>query len=241
MNTYFVSVIIPVFNGEAFLADAVKSVLKQNDQPIEIIIVDDGSTDTTANVAKGFEDRIRYFYQSNAGPPAARNKGLQLARGNVITFLDVDDLWSSHKLQLQLAHLRQDASREIVLGHTQLLRVTGVRNNKHKWEKWSAPELALSMGAASFKKSVFEKVGHFDDSHRYCDDIDWFMRARDLGIGILVHPDVTLYYRRHENNITNQTAQGNHHLLNILKKSLDRRRCQKDQQAGTLQNPQNKG
>ncbi len=101
-----VSAIIPVYNGEAFLADAVKSILKQNYQPLEIIIVDDGSTDSTAQVGARFGDAVRYHYQSNAGPPAARNKGLQMARGNVITFLDVDDLWRNDKLQLQISHLR---------------------------------------------------------------------------------------------------------------------------------------
>ncbi len=107
-------------------------------------------------------------------------------------------------------------------------RVTGFENVRHKCEKWSVTTLAMSMGGASFRKSVFQKVGLFDDSQRYCDDLDWFMRARELGIRILAHPEVTLYYRRHQNNMTNQIELGNHHMLRMLKKSLYRRRSKKD-------------
>jgi glycosyltransferase involved in cell wall biosynthesis len=232
---FFVSVIIPVYNGEKYLAEAVESIHLQNYEPIEIIIVDDGSTDNTAKIATSFKDsNIHYIYQPNSGPPVARNRGIRMARGNVITFLDVDDLWSNDKLQLQLAHLRQDESVEIVLGHTQLERVTGFEKGRHKSEKWAIPTLAMSMGSASFRKSVFDKVGLFDESQSYCDDMDWFMRARELGNCILVHPEVTLYYRRHRNNMTNQIELGNHHMLRMLKKSLDRRRCQKDQPAVSL-------
>src|SRR5712692_8045370 len=124
-DPFFVSVIVPVYNGEAFLAEAVDSIQRQAYQPLETIIVDDGSTDGTAGIAARFKDNVRYVYQSNNGPPAARNKGLKMARGNVIGFLDADDLWSENKLELQLAYLAEDSSVEIVLGHTQYIRLFG--------------------------------------------------------------------------------------------------------------------
>ncbi len=231
-DRFYVSVVIPVYNGKCFLAEAVQSIRQQNYQPLEIIVVDDGSTDGSAEIAAGLD--VRYFYQPNSGLPAARNKGLQMSRGDVITYLDVDDLWSDNKLRLQLEHLRRDPSAEIVLGHTQLVQVVGFGEGKHKNKEWSAPTLAMSMGCASFRRSVFDKVGLFDERQRYCDDLDWFMRARELGICILVHPEVALYYRRHQGNMTNQIELGNYHMLRMLKKSLERRR-QKDRTAASLQ------
>ncbi len=92
-NDFFVSVIIPVYNGDAYLLDAVDSIQRQHYKPLEIIIIDDGSTDSTAEIAADLRGDVRYVYQPNSGPSAARNKGLRMARGEVIGFLDVDDLW----------------------------------------------------------------------------------------------------------------------------------------------------
>ena len=101
-NKYFISSIIPVYNGEKFLAPAIESIIKQSYSPIEIIIIDDGSTDATAEVVKNFKDQnIIYIYQPNSGAPVARNKGLSMAKGNIISFLDADDLWPIDKLKLQ--------------------------------------------------------------------------------------------------------------------------------------------
>ena len=90
-----VSVIIPAFNRERFLAASIKSVLAQLYRPIEIIVVDDGSTDNTKKVAEGFGKEVRYVHQENKGPSAARDTGIKVAKGDVFAFIDADDLWSS--------------------------------------------------------------------------------------------------------------------------------------------------
>ena len=87
-----VSVVIPVFNGERFLREAVESVLVQKHSPVEIIVVDDGSIDGTAGVARSFPETVRYVHQTNQGPAAARNRGIEQARGSLIAFADADDL-----------------------------------------------------------------------------------------------------------------------------------------------------
>ena len=92
LEQYYVSAIIPVYNGEHFLARVINNILSQQYHPLEIIVIDDGSTDNTAKIAQNYPD-IVYHYQENAGPSAARNRGIELAKGNVIAFLDVDDLW----------------------------------------------------------------------------------------------------------------------------------------------------
>ncbi|MFA6055620.1 MAG: glycosyltransferase family A protein [Thermodesulfovibrionales bacterium] len=223
MNNPLTSVIIPVYNGERYLAEAIESVLAQTYRPIEIIVVDDGSTDGSADVAKGFHDNIRYVFQPNSGPPAARNTGLRMANGNVIGFIDADDLWSNNKLSLQLERLDNNSSAEIVLGHLQFL-LYRITDSKHEWEVSSDPQIALTLGSGVFRKSVFDKVGLFDETLYYGDDWDWFMRARELGVSMLIHKEVTLFYRRHKHNLTNQKKIGDTYIIRILKNSIDRRR-----------------
>lgn len=222
-ETVFVSVIIPVYNGADFLRDAVESVLAQPYGSLEIIIINDGSTDRTPEVAAALQGPVRVIPQLHRGLPATRNHGVRLARGDAIGFLDADDLWSQDKLALQLPLLRANPAVPIVLGHTQLMRLVGKEQGRSQFAAWGAPALALSTGSALFSKSVFEHVGLFDESQAYCDDLDWFMRAKERGIPTLVHPEVTLFYRRHTQNMTNDTQLSKQFLITMLKKSIDRR------------------
>ena len=223
---FFVSIIIPVYNGEAFLAEAVTSIHRQGYQPLEILIVDDGSTDRTAEIAQRLNGNVRYLFQPNSGPASARNRGLKMACGNVIGFLDADDLWTEKKLEWQLTRLAEGSTVEIVLGYTQRMWKSTAQTEASEALQLTEPALALSLGAALVRKSVFEKMGIFDESLRYCDDWDWFMRAREIGIQMAIHPQVVLFYRRHGENLTNQTETGNRYFTRILKQSLDRRRQQ---------------
>jgi len=105
-----ISVIIPVYNGERYLAEAIESALAQTWEPVEIIIVDDGSTDGSADVASRFASSVKYDLQPHAGPGAARNRGARLARGDYLAFLDADDLWLKEKLKLQMAAMQGSAA-----------------------------------------------------------------------------------------------------------------------------------
>ncbi|MDH4232639.1 MAG: glycosyltransferase family 2 protein [Nitrospirota bacterium] len=223
---YHMSVIIPVYNGENFLAEAVESVHRQKHIPLEIIIVDDGSTDSTAKIVAGLQGNVRYVYQANSGPAAARNKGLRLASGDVIGFLDVDDVWSKDKLRLQLGYFEKDPSLEIVLGLLQRMQLTGAEGGKHTFKEWEGPVMNMHLGSALFRRSVFEKVGLLDESLGYCEDWDWFMRAKERQVPMVVHKEVVYYYRRHNHNITNDTETGLNFALKMLRYSLDRRRQQ---------------
>jgi glycosyltransferase involved in cell wall biosynthesis len=219
-----VSVIMPVYNGERFLAEAIESVLAQGHRPLEAIVVDDGSTDSTAQVASRFPEGVRYVYQPNSGPPAARNRGLKMAQGSFIGFLDADDLWTEGKLELQLALLDGNPSVEVVIGLKQIVRIVGLQGGRHQSEKLSEADVNLNLGTSLFRRSAFETVGFFDEALQHCDDWDWYMRARETGVSMARHQDVTLIYRRHEDNITNRVEVGHHYALKMLKKSLDRRK-----------------
>jgi glycosyltransferase involved in cell wall biosynthesis len=216
-----VSVIIPVFNGERFLREAVESVLAQKYSPVEIIIVDDGSTDGTATVARSFPETVRYLHQTNHGPAAARNRGIEQAQGDLIAFADTDDLWPSHKLELQLPYLIRDSKIDIVLG-----RIQQVLLSETQAKEIGDPAFSVNLGSAVIRKSCFERVGLFDETMRYSEDVDWFMRAREGAAAIMTTDAVTLFYRQHEQNMTRGKSTSELNVLKALKKSLDRRREQ---------------
>lgn len=102
-----ISVIIPVYNREKYVSEAIESVLKQTYQFLDIIVIDDGSTDKSAEIIKSFGSKIRYFYQENSGISSALNHGLKVAKGEFIAFLDSDDLWTENKLNLQIKVLKK--------------------------------------------------------------------------------------------------------------------------------------
>jgi len=216
-----VSIIIPVFNGERFLREAVESVLAQKYSPVEIIIVDDGSTDGTATVARSFPETVRYLHQTNHGPAAARNRGIEQAQGNLIAFADADDLWPSHKLELQLPYLIRDSKIDIVLG-----RIQQVLLSETQAKEIGDPAFSVNLGSAVIRRSCFERVGLFDETMRYSEDVDWFMRAREGAAAIMTIDAVTLFYRQHEQNMTRGKSTSELNVLKALKKSLDRRREQ---------------
>jgi glycosyltransferase involved in cell wall biosynthesis len=219
-----VSVIIPVFNGERFLREAVESVLAQQYSPVEIIIVDDGSTDGTATVAGSFPETVRYLHQRNQGPAAARNRGIEQAQGNLIAFADADDLWPPAKLELQLPYLIKDPKIDIVLGRIQQVLLFETVAGQTQSQELAEPAFSVNLGSAVVRKSVFESIGLFDETMRYSEDVDWFMRAREGGAAIVTIDAVTLFYRQHEQNMTRGKSTSELNVLKALKRSLDRRR-----------------
>ena len=223
INTDLISVIVPVYNGEVFLADAIGSILKQGCYPLEIIVVDDGSTDGTAAVVRRFSETTRYIYQNNSGPPSARNTGLKAAGGNLIAFLDADDLWPDGTLKFQLSLMAQHPNADIVIGLKRFENLGNYRKTADTDIASSKTMLSLNLASALFKRHVFDAIGLFDSSLRHCDDWDWFMRAREQGIALFLHNRTTLIQRRHEHNLTNNVKEGNEFVLKMLKKSIDRR------------------
>jgi len=228
-----VSVVIPVFNSERFLREAVQSVLAQQYSPIEIIVVDDGSTDNTATVARSLPETVRYLHQTNQGPAAARNRGIEQAQGSLIAFADADDLWPPAKLEQQLPYLIKDPKIDIVLGRIQQVLLSETVDGPTRAQQFAEPAFSVNLGSAVIRKSVFERVGLFDETMRYSEDVDWFMRAREGGAAIGTIDAVTLFYRQHEQNMTRGKSTSELNVLKALKKSLDRRR-ERDGSAAAL-------
>ena len=224
-----ISVIVPVYNGAGFLVQSVNSVLNQTRQVAEIIIVDDGSTDDTKKVVEQFGEKVIYHYQENAGPAAARNTGIKISTGTHLAFLDADDLWVKDKLLWQAAQFENTPGLEISLGFTQRFLSHGVTPPPgFDPEKDTGPQLVLHLGAGLFSKSVFGKIGLFDEKMLFSEDIDWFLRSIESKRNISVLEKTVLKYRIHHSNLTHDTARNQHYLLRAFKASLDRRR-KKDQ------------
>jgi glycosyltransferase involved in cell wall biosynthesis len=222
-----ISVIIPVFNGERYLGEALDSVRRQTSPPAEIIVVDDGSTDGTAGIVAARQPGVRFVRQTNRGPHAAQNTGLGLARGPLLAFLDADDVWPADKLQVQVGRFIDEPSLEIVLGHIQLYRPRspGATGVEPEFEPYLEPfPGSTCFGSALFRRSVFDKVGVLNESMVYGADLDWFLRARETGVTMRMVDHVCLHYRLHGGNLTRDRRMRNHYLLKVIKTALDRRR-----------------
>ncbi len=217
-----VSVVIPVYNGERYLASALGSVFKQDYRPFEVIVVDDGSVDDTARIARSFQE-IRYIYQSNQGTAAARNAGVAAARGGIIAFLDADDVWAPNKLRVQIDYLLKHPEVGYVLARTKNFLESGIDFPAWLTEELFTTEHPALPSALVVHKSVFYEVGEFDRSYTVAEDMDWFVRANDAGVQGFLVPDTLVHKRIHDSNLSSQTQLNREAVLKITRASIRRR------------------
>src|SRR5262245_32159351 len=229
-----ISCILPVFNGERYLREALKSIFQQTYQPLEIIVTDDGSTDGTAAIVADYGEDIRYLRQANAGAPAARNLGLRAARGEFIAFLDADDLWHREKLARQMACFQTRPQLDLCVTHLQNfwipeLHGEAARFHNHRLTQALPGYVTQTLLA---RRSLFDRIGYFNDALRAGDVKDWFFRAAEQGAVMELLPDVLVYRRLHDSNLSveagtrRMTPLMHDSLLKAVKASLDRRRGQ---------------
>jgi glycosyltransferase involved in cell wall biosynthesis len=220
-----ISCIVPVFNGELYLAEALDSILSQTHRRVEIIIVDDGSTDQTASVMSRYSDQACLLHQENAGPAAARNRGLRQARGEFVAFLDADDLWHPEKLERQLGRFRARPELDISVTYVQNFWVPGLEKEKARYQnhRFAQPLPGYATQALLARRVVFDRVGDFDTSVRVVDDTDWFLRAIEGGAVIEILTDVLVQRRLHQGNLT-RSALAQDELMRLLKNLLDKKR-----------------
>jgi glycosyltransferase involved in cell wall biosynthesis len=181
-----VSVVIPVHNGERYLAEAIESVLEQSHPALECIVVDDGSTDSTAAVAGRYGDRVRFAERAHAGVSAARNLGTSLARGELVAFLDHDDSWLADKLERQLA-LVASAGALLTLCAVQVVDASGrpLRVLRLQWTAdlvtgmllFDGTETVSCSSAGLFDRAGLEAIGGFDESLSTSADWDMLLRC----------------------------------------------------------------
>lgn len=221
-----VSVIIPVYNGEELVADAIESVLVQEYSPFEVILVDDGSTDGTADVAKSFPE-VRYVYRENGGVGAAKNTGIEIAHGELYANIDADDTMPPWKLARQVAHLHEHPQVTAVLGRQEWVNAPS----------WITRDMVygdldgIPLSSMVIPLRVLRELNGFDDS--VGGDIDFLVRLRQAGFSFDILPDVVLYRRYHGGNtFASQQVTAPLPLIS-LKLKLDRDRARSVEAAET--------
>ncbi|MGB0383493.1 MAG: glycosyltransferase family 2 protein [Ardenticatenaceae bacterium] len=222
-----VSVIIPVYNGEAYLAQAIESVRRQPYQPIELIVVDDGSTDGSAEIAKGF-DEVRYCFQPQSGAAAARNQGIRLAQGTFLAFLDADDLWTNDKLSRQLAVFDHHPALDMLFAQVKQFHSPELDQETKKRLPIPAHIMpGYHLGTMLIKRDAFFRVGQFETRWRVGEFIDWYAKAIELGLKSQMLPEVLMKRRLHLTSLGTRERKSQTDYLHILKAALDRRRQKK--------------
>jgi len=222
-----VSCIVPVFNGERFLAEALQSIHAQTHRELEILVVDDGSTDGTPGIIASQGDRVSSLRQPNRGQGAARNAGVRAARGELIAFLDADDLWEPEKLGLQIARLAAHPALDLCFTQFQNFWVPELADeaHHHRDESVAQPSAAWSIGTLLAPRAVFDRFGPFDETLKLGPNITWFLRAAQQGARIEVLPDILMRRRLHPGNTTRKDLEGGYdELIPILRAWRDYRR-----------------
>jgi glycosyltransferase involved in cell wall biosynthesis len=222
-----ISCIVPVYNGVLYLREALDSIEAQTYTPVEIMVVDDGSTDGTADIIASYGERIKHVYQPNSGPAAACNTGMRSASGEFFAFLAADDLWHEEKLVRQMNRFRYRPEMDASVTHirnfwTPELREEEIRLQNHRL---SQPMPGYTSVTLLARRSAFERVGYFNEALQHGNDLEWFLRAAEYGAVVELLPDVLAFRRLHRANRSRRLAEDSRQtFLKIVKASLDRRR-----------------
>lgn len=221
-----VTVMIGVYNAAPYIGEAIESVLAQGYEPLEIIVVDDGSTDGSGDVARSFP-AARVFRQENGGNGSARNRAIEEASGELYAFLDADDRFTPGKLNLQKAALDANPELDMVFGHVREFvspelddeTRMGIRPPAAQPMPWTSPNLML------IRRDSFHRVGPFTTAVRVGVTVDWFARASEAGLRYSILPDVVLERRLHTQNNGLREKASRSQYLDVIRQAMERRRA----------------
>ena len=218
MKGPLVSVVVPVYNRERFLRETLESVSALDYEPFEVIVVDDGSTDGSAAIARSFPE-VRYLRQENRGPGAARNAGIDVARGEFVAFVDSDDVVLPHKLSAQIGYLVDHPDVTATLGRQEWITPPPDAVPDLVWGDLDG----ITPISIVIRRAALIEVGGFDPALRGPEDVDLLVRLREGGFRFLVVPEVVMHRRYHGDNL----VAGHREAplpLDLLKAKLDRER-----------------
>jgi glycosyltransferase involved in cell wall biosynthesis len=221
-----VSVVVPLFEGAPFIAEALRSILEQGYEPLEVIVVDDGSSDGGGDLAAAFGPPVRRVRQARGGTGSARNHGVRLATADLLGFLDADDRYAPGKLTRQVAILEADPQVDMVSGAVSEFVEEGLRpTDRAALRAPVRARPARLTGTILVRKEAFERVGFFAEGMRRGEGLDWFLRVDECGLTVRRMPEIVLMRRLHSSNtgIRERGQEGEY--ARILKAALDRRRA----------------
>jgi glycosyltransferase involved in cell wall biosynthesis len=222
-----VSVVIPAYDAERYLCEAIESVLRQTHPPLELIVVDDGSSDRTSEIALGFGGSVQCVRQSHAGVGAALNRGIAMSRGALLAFLDADDLWTEDKLALQLDALERAPELDIVFGYVRTFHSPELTaEQRSRIELQEKPIPGIYKGTMLIRREAFLQVGPFATQWKLGDFVEWYARAVDTALTSSMLPEVVAHRRLHLTNTGIRDHDSRSDYVRILKRVLDRRKAQ---------------
>ena len=225
--TPFISVIIAVRNGEKYIGDAIRSIISQQYEPIEIIVVDGKSEDSTVSIASSYRD-VRVISQTHLSLADARNIGVDSARGNLIAFLDSDDIWAPRKLATQVRYLQEHTEIIAVIALLSFFRDSGHKIDSRYIDRFEREWVGYTPGTLVVRKEDFLDIGYFYPTYSIGCDTDWFARVLDANIPLAIIPKVLLYKRVHDRNLSLNSKVCRNEVFSILRESLDRKREKSD-------------
>jgi glycosyltransferase involved in cell wall biosynthesis len=222
-----VSVVIPAYNAERFLAAAIESVLAQTFADLEVIVVDDGSTDGTASVVESYGQRVTYIRQANSGVAAARNRGIAASTGAYVGFLDADDTWLPHKLDRQLSALREHPTHHacyssflVVDLRLEPLRVQPSPRSGPLLEDLLLIGNVVGCPTVICERALFERAGGFDPELSQCADWDMWIRL-GLLTDMLYLDEPLASYRQHADNMSRDIPRYERDAFRVLDKAFE--------------------
>jgi glycosyltransferase involved in cell wall biosynthesis len=217
-----ISVIIPTLNAERFLREALDSVFSQTHPPQEVIVVDGYSTDNTINIVNAFRT-VRVLLQKSKGLWNAVNEGIDASSGELLAFLNSDDWWTPKKLELQYDILKRDPSIQFVIGMATFVEQPGELPASARSDLFDRTHVGMMLENLLTRRELFLRLGKFDPSIKISSDVDWFSRVKNLKVPYAVVPEVTIFRRLHNANLSfsQWSAQsGNTELLDIMRRKI---------------------
>jgi glycosyltransferase involved in cell wall biosynthesis len=223
-----VSCIVPAHNSAAYLDEALSSILGQTHAPFEVIVVDDGSTDATVDIARRHGAPVRIISRECGGPAPTRNLGIAAARGEFVAFLDPDDLWHEDKLRRQLGRFRAHPKLDGSVTYVRNFWSEGLHEEEARYR--DHPRMKPIPGYAFItllaRRRAFATVGSLSPERWFSDSTEWFVRAYERGLHIELLSDVLALHRLHASNLTRRRdAASREEFVDLVRASLARRRA----------------
>lgn len=223
-----VSVILPVFNTEKYVTESVESVLNQTYKNIEIICINDGSTDNSLEILKTFGEKITLInLEKNGGISVARNAGIEVAKGDYIAFMDADDVWTSEKIEHQINEFMKNEKLQISFTQFRCF-ISPDLPEEVKQTRFCPPDPmpGYISATAVVKTNFFKLVGMFDPKWRVGEFIDWYARAQNMNAVSSLLPDICLLRRIHGTNTGVTQRDSRLDYVRIAREALERKRQQ---------------
>jgi glycosyltransferase involved in cell wall biosynthesis len=235
-----VSVIMPTYNAESFVAQAIRSLLPQPGHlQLDIIVVDDGSTDGTVRLVRGLARRhpeVRLIEASHRGISATRNRGLDALpeEAQLVSFQDADDLAYPGRIARQAALLKSDPDSEVVYGLIQMFDRLDDRALAPSPHARTLTTRAIHMSAGLYRRHVLDQVGRFDETLVQAEDTDYLFRLVESGARVVMEDQIATFYRRHDTNTSRDVMAARHEFMKAIHKSLKRRRLSEGRRVAPL-------